>query len=185
MSTGTMLKTAFDLLAMAANGGGRRYELVRGELQEMAPSGGTHGKIAFSIASIIAAHIRGKDLGEGFTAEAGFVTGRDPDSVRAPDVAFVSKERLPAGRVPDGFVDAAPDLAVEVMSPSDTAAAIQAKIEEYFAAGSRLVWVVYPDSRSVTVYRSLHDIEVLHEGDELDARPVFDDFRVSVDELFG
>ena len=145
MSTGTIPKTAEDLLAMAANGDGRRYELVRGELQEMVPSGGTHGKIAFSIASIIAAHIRGRDIGEGFTAEAGFVTGRDPDSVRAPDVAFVSKERLPPSGVPQGFVEAAPDLAVEVVSPSDSAAAVQAKIEEYFAAGCRLAWVVYPD----------------------------------------
>ena len=99
-----MLKTAEDLLAMTAADDGRRYELVRGELREMAPTGGTHGKIAFSIASIIAAHIRGKDLGEGFTAEAGFITGRNPDSVRAPDVAFVSKERLPKSGVPEGFV---------------------------------------------------------------------------------
>ena len=185
MSTGTMLTTAADLLAMAASDDGQRYELVKGDLREMAPAGGTHGKIAFSIASIIAAHIRGKDLGEGFTAEAGFVTGRNPDSVRAPDVAFVSKERLPEGRVPEGFVEAAPDLAVEVVSPRDTAAAIQAKIEEYFAAGSRLVWVVHPASRSVTVYRSLHDVEVLLEGAILDGRPVFEGFRVNVDELFG
>jgi Uma2 family endonuclease len=185
MSTGTLLKTAEDLLTMTAADDGRRYELVKGELREMAPTGGTHGKIAFSIASIIAAHIRGKDLGEGFTAEAGFITRRNPDSVRAPDVAFVSKERLPKSGVPEGFVETSPDLAVEVVSPSDTATAIQSKVEEYFAAGTRLVWAVYPDSRSVAVYRSLHDIEVLHEGDELDARPVFEDFGVSVDELFG
>ena len=184
MSTETKLMTAEDLLLRPPADDGRRYELVRGELQEMAPTGGSHGKVAFTIASIIATHIRGKDIGEGFTAEAGFVIGRNPDSVRAPDVAFVSKERLGGGRVPDGFVEVAPDLAVEVVSPSDTAAAMNAKVEEYFNAGTRLVWVVYPATRSVMVYRSLREIEVLHEGAELDGRPVFNDFGSPVGDLF-
>ncbi|MCH8311162.1 MAG: Uma2 family endonuclease [Chloroflexi bacterium] len=77
-----------------------------------------------------------------------------------------------------------PDLAVEVVSPSDTAAEVNAKVEEYLKAGTRLVWVVYPDSRSVMVYRSLREVELLREGDELDGRPVFEDFHVLVDELF-
>ena len=185
MTAETELMTADDLFLMPQSEGGRRYELVGGELLEMALAGGFHGQVAFTIASIIAAHIRGKDLGKGFTAEAGFVTGRDPDSVRAPDAAFVSKQRLPGGQVPRGFVEVAPDLAVEVVSPSDTATAVQAKVEEYFAAGTLLVWVVYPDSRSVPVHRSLREVEALHEGNELDGRAVFDDFGVLVDELFG
>ena len=141
--------------------------------------------MAFTIASIIGAYIRGKDLGVGFTAETGFVTGRAPDSVRAPDVAFVSKERLAGGRAPDGFVQTAPDLAVEVVSPNDSAAAIDAKVKEYFVAGARLVWVVYPGTKSVTAHRSPDETETLHEGAVLDGEPVFEDFQVPVSELFG
>ena len=183
--TGTKPVTAEDLFLMMHDDAGKRYELVRGELQEMPPAGGYHGNVAFTIASIIGEHIRGKDLGVGFTAETGFVTGRAPDSVRAPDVAFVSKERLAGGRAPDGFVQIAPDLAVEVVSPNDRAAAIEEKVREYFDAGTRLLWVVYPATRSVTVHRSPSDSTTLNEGDSLHGEPVFDDFRVQVSDLFG
>ena len=184
MITGTKPVTAEDLLLMINHDAGKRYELVRGEIQEMPPAGGHHGNVAFTIASIIGEHIRGKDLGAGFTAETGFVTGRAPDSVRAPDVAFVSKERLAGGRAPDGFVQSAPDLAVEVVSPSDSAAAIHEKVREYFDAGTRLVWVVYPGTRSVTVHRSPSDATTLNEGDSLHGEPVFEDFHVPVSDLF-
>lgn len=185
MMTGTKPITAEDLFLMMHDDTGKRYELVRGELQEMPPAGGYHGNVAFTIASIIGAHIRGKDLGEGFTAETGFITGREPDSVRAPDVAFVSKERLAGERAPDGFVQTAPDLAVEVVSPNDSAAAIHEKVGEYFDAGTRLVWVVYPGTRSVSVHRSSFESTTLNEGDSLDGEPVFEDFRVPVSDLFA
>ena len=175
--------TAEDLLLMKHDDAGKRYELVRGELQEMPPAGGYHGNVAFTIASIIGEYIRGKDLGVGFTAETGFVTGRAPDSVRAPDVAFVSNERL-GGRAPDGFVQTAPDLAVEVVSPNDTAVAVDGNVKEYFDAGTRLVWVVYPGTRSVSVHRSPGGVTTLTEGDSLHGEPVFEDFQVRVSELF-
>lgn len=184
MSTDTKLMTADDLFLMAPSDDGTRYELVRGELAEMAPAGDRHGSISFTIATILGSFARGKNLGEGYTADTGFVLSRDPDTVRAPDVAFVVKERVAPG-TRERFVPVAPDLAVEVVSPSDTAAQVNAKVEEYLTAGTRLVGVVYPDSRSVMVYRSLRDVEVLREGDELDGRPVFEDFHVPVDELFG
>ena len=183
--TGTKPITAEDLFLTMHDDSGKRYELVRGALQEMPPAGGYHGNVAFTIASIIGEHIRGKDLGVGFTAETGFVTGRAPDSVRAPDVAFVTKERLAGGRAPDGFVQIAPDLAVDVVSPSDGAAAIHEKVREYFDAGTRLVWVVYPGTRSVTVHRSPSDSTTLNEGDTLDGEPVFEEFQVPVSGLFG
>ena len=185
MITRTKPVTAEDLLLMTHDNAGKRYELVRGELREMPPAGGYHGTVAFTIASIIGAHIRGKDLGVGFTAETGFVTRRAPDSVRAPDVAFVSKERLGGGRAPDGFVQTAPDLAVEVVSPNDSAMAIDAKVKEYFSAGARLVWVVYPVTMSVTVHRSPGETTTLNDGDTLEGEPVFEDFHVQVSDLFG
>ena len=184
MSTELKLMTAENLFLMAPTNDGTRHELVSGELVETAPAGDRHGSISFAIATILGSHLRGKDLGKGYTADTGFILRRDPDTVRAPDVAFVVKDRVAQG-TRERFVPVAPDLAVEVVSPSDTAANVNAKVEEYLTAGTRLVWVVYPDSRSVMVYRSLREVEVFHEGDELDGRPVFEDFHVPVDELFG
>ena len=184
MSTETKLMTADDLFLMAPTDDGSRHELVRGEVVEMAPAGDRHGSISYNIGGVLANYTRGKDLGEGYTADTGFILSRDPDTVRAPDVAFVVKERVVPG-ARKKFVPVAPDLAVEVVSPGDSAAEVNAKVEEYLAAGTRLVWVVYPDSRSVMVYRSIRDVEVLRDGDELNCRPVFEDFHVRVDELFG
>ena len=118
-------------------------------------------------------------------AETGFIIERDPDTVRAPDAAFVSKERLPPGEAQAGFLEMAPDLAVEVISPSDTASYVQAKVEQWLAAGTRLVWVIYPDSRSVTVYHSTGEGEVLSTDDTLDGAPVFEDLSVPVQDLFA
>ena len=100
-------------------------------------------------------------------------------------MAFVSSERLGTSEAPSGFLERAPDLAVEVVSPSDSAAAVQSKVEDWLGAGTRLVWVVYPDTRSVTVYRSLNEAEVLSEPDALDGAPVLTDFAVPVSDLFG
>ena len=157
--------------------------LIDGELVETTLAGDRHGSISFTIAAILGSYARGKDLGEGYSADTGFILSRDPDTVRAPDVAFVVKERVSSG-IREKFVPVAPDLAVEVVSPNDTAVEVNAKVEDYLKAGTRLVWVVYPDSRSVMVYRSLREVELLREGDELDGRPVFEDFHVLVDELF-
>ena len=150
----------------------------------MPPAGGEHGSVSGAVAVIVGSHVRARKLGRSYTADTGFLIRHDPDTVRAPDYGFVSWDRLPQGTQDKGFVDLAPEFAVEVVSPSDTATEINAKVEEYLAAGTLLVWVVYPDSRSVMAYRSLREVEVLHTGDELDGRPVFEDFRIHVDELF-
>ena len=164
---------------------GKRTELVEGELVVMTPAGGRHGRIAHRAALFIGNHVLDSGLGEVFAAETGFLLQRDPDTVRAPDVAFVSSERLGTDEAPSGFLELAPDLAVEVVSPSDSASDVQSKVEDWLEAGTRLVWVVYPDTRSVTVYRSLHEAEVLSVPDALDGAPVLTDFAVSVSELFG
>jgi Uma2 family endonuclease len=184
MATKTKLMTAVELLVMPSSDDGTRYELVRGELIEMAPAGDQHGAIAFTIANILGTHTRGKDLGRGYTADTGFFLTHDPDTVRAPDVAFISKDRLPSDRPRKGFTEVAPDLAVEVISPSESATSINAKVEEYFVAGTRLVWVVYPDTKSVAVYRSIKEAVVLHVDDVLDGTPIFEDFHVKVSEFF-
>lgn len=185
MSAQRTLVTADELLDISVRLSvkGQRCELVRGELLKMAPAGARHGRIANTIAFIITDYVRQRDLGAVFAAETGFIIQRHPDTVRAPDVAFVSKERL-QGEVPPGYMGIVPDFVVEVVSPNDSASAVQAKVEDWMRAGTRLVWVVYPETRSVAVYRSLQDAQVLSSAETLGAAPIFDDFSVPVGDLF-
>lgn len=174
------LHTAEDLLRLSAQG---RYELVKGELIEMPPAGGRHGQVAMRIGIRLGAYVERQGLGEVFAAETGFYLAHRRDTVRAPDAAFVSRGRLPAGPAPEGYIDLTPDLAVEVVSPSDTASAIQAKVEDWLRAGTRLVWVVYPETRSVAVYGSLADVRILREGESLDGGEVVPGFSCPLAEI--
>ena len=99
----------------------QRMELVKGKVYELAPAGGRHGSVAMRIANRLANYVNERHLGEVFAAETGFILRRDPDTVRAPDAAFVAAGRLPAGDLPAGYPELAPDLVVEVRSPSDRA----------------------------------------------------------------
>ena len=181
----TVTAEALPVLSSRLSSEGKRAELVQGELIVMAPAGGRHGRIAHRAGLFVGNHVLERGLGEVFAAETGFVLRRDPDTVRAPDVAFVSGERLRTGEAPAGFLEMAPDLSVEVVSPNDSASDVQSKVEDWLAAGTRLVWVVYPDTRSVTAYRSLHEAEVLSEPDTLEASPVLPDFALPVRDLFA
>ena len=154
--TGTRM-TAEELLRLPENG--KRYELVGGELREMVPAGARHGDVAMTLGILLGQHVRAERLGRVLAAETGFRISRDPDTVRAPDVSFVSRERVPPGGPPDGYWELAPDLAVEVVSPNDTAAEVQSKAQMWLESGVRLVWVVYPDTRSVVVHKSLKVFE--------------------------
>ena len=117
--------------------------------------------------------------------EGGFTVRRQPDKVFAPDLHFVSKDRLAKEGITEKFADYPPDLAVEVLSPEDTASEILRKIEEYLAAGVALAWVVDPATRTVTVYRSLRDIQILSAKQELDGGEVLPGFRARVAEIFS
>ena len=102
----------------------------------MPPAGGAHGNVAMTIGMFIAAHVRERQLGRAFAAETGFVLARNPDTVRAPDASFVSYDRLAQGELPSGYIEMAPDLAVEVTSPSDSARDVQEKADAWLAAGT-------------------------------------------------
>jgi Uma2 family endonuclease len=182
MSTQTILISAEELLRLC--GDGKRCELVRGEVIEMAPVGGLHGDTANTIAFLLTSHVRENELGKIFAAETGFIISRDPDTVRAPDAAFVTKDRLPPGVVGSGFLEMVPDLVVEVVSPGDSASYVQEKAEMWLESGVRLVWVVYPVPQSVVVYHSQGEARVLHTGDVLDGTLVFEDFKVAVEDFF-
>ncbi len=174
--------TAEEFLLMPDDG--KRHELVEGELTELTPPPGwVHGKTQLNTGIVLREFVRPRRLGDVVT-ETGFVISTDPDTVRAPDVAFVSAGRLPKGEPPTGYLRLVPDIAVEVVSPSDTASEIRSRARMWLEAGCRLVWVVYPASRSVTVYRSMSDAVTLEADDVLDGAPVLDGFGVSVSDLF-
>ena len=181
------LVTAGELPALSArfSARGKRTELVGGGLVVMAPAGGRHGQVAHTLALFIGVHVRNRSLGRVFAAETGFVLRRDPDTVRAPDVAFVARGRLGVEETPAGFLELAPDLAVEVVSPGDSTAAIRDKVRDWLDAGTRLVWVVRPRTRSVDVHRPGRPAETLRDGDVLEGGSVLGDFAVPVRDLFA
>ena len=183
MSTRTRktLFTAEELLRLSR--GRSRYELVQGELFEMAPAGAKHGRSAVRANMLLGTYVQANQLGETFAAETGFILARNPDTVRAPDACFVSAERLPPGELPASFLDIAPDLVVEVLSPEDTAGEVQQKVSEWLAAGTRLVWVIDPRRRSATVYRPLGDPQYLSENDVLGGEDVIPGFTCQVRDL--
>ncbi len=124
-----------------------------------------------------------RKLGWVFGAEGGFQIGRDPDTVRAPDVAFVSAARMPA-TIPAGFFPGPPDLAVEVLSPHDRASEVLAKVSDWLEAGCPLVWVVDPENRSVTVYGQQKETHILHLPDVLNGGDVLPGLQVELAKIF-
>lgn len=176
------LMTADDLFQLADDG--YKYELVKGELIRMPPAGAEHGSIATNVGSLLKSHVKAHNLGVVCAADTGFLLSRDPDLVRAPDASFVARERIPPEGIPVGYWPFAPDLAVEVISPNDRFDDVLQKVAEYFAAGTRLVWVVHPKTRTVLVYRSLRDIRSLGTDDELSGEDVLPGFSCRVAELF-
>ena len=177
------LFTAEELICLPSDE--RRLELVKGKLYEMAPAGGRHGLIAGEIFGLLRNHVRSLGLGQVFAAETGFTLQRNPDTVRAPDAAFVAKDRMPQGETPDGYLALAPDLAIEVISPNDRPRAVREKVADWLNAGTRLVWVIYPASRTVTVHRPPSSVEELGGEDTLDGAEVIPGFSCVLGELFG
>jgi Uma2 family endonuclease len=188
MSTTTRLITADELLVMPRrdeHGNDCCLELIRGEVKRMSPGGGTHGKLCMKLGAVLLAFVESNDLGAVFGAETGFTVERDPDSVLGADAAFVTKERLQSVEDEDKFLPFAPDLAVEVLSKSNTVAEIDEKIALYFAAGSRQVWIVNPKRRTVAVYSSPFDVRIFGEQDTLEGGDVLPGFSYELSKLFS
>ena len=182
-TTATKLMTADELLMMPDDG--FRYELVKGELKRMSPTGDEHGRVTMELAYALYQYVKLSNLGKVYAAETGFKLESDPDTVRAPDIAFVSMERIQAtGRI-QGYRGGAPDLAVEVLSPGNTKREMADKVKDYFAAGARLVWIVNPKPKTVSVYRSPSDIIMLTEKDTLEGGEVVPGFKIPVAEIFA
>lgn len=182
MSATTQLVTAEDLFNMPDDG--FRYELVEGELRRMSPSGYSHGKIAARLTVILGYYVEEKELGDVCAAETGFTLATNPDTVRAPDVAFIRKERVREVSDTKSYGVGVPDLAVEVISPNDRVGKVEEKVNEWLEAGTPMVWIVSPKLRTVTVFRSRTDIKVLTENDTLDGEDVVPGFQYPVARLF-
>lgn len=149
----------------------------------MSPAGHNHGNIASNILLFIAIFVREHKLGKTYAAETGFVLARNPDTVRAPDAAFVREERL-ADQPKTGFFEGAPDLAVEVISPSETVDDVENKVIDYLEAGTTAVWLIYPRTQTLTIYRSLTNVEILTIADTLTGGDLLPGFSVSLKEIF-
>jgi Uma2 family endonuclease len=182
MST-TTYTTADELLALPM-GMGKRYELVAGELRVMSPAGWRHGGVVGVLQTLLGTHIYKNGLGQVFGAETGFLLRRDPDTVRAPDFAFIAKAHLPATDPVEAYWPGAPDLAVEVLSPSDTAGEVAEKVEEWLACGCAAVWVVDPKLRTITIYLSMTDVRIVSGQEELVGDPVVPGFTCAVADVF-
>lgn len=179
----TQLMTAEELLAMPDDG--FRYKLVKGELIRMPPAGYEHGVRTVKLTTPLDNHVSARKLGVICAAETGFLLSQNPDTVRAPDIAFISRERIEKTGTVKSYWVGAPDLAVEVLSPGDTVREVEEKVAEWLEAGARMVWVVSPKLHTVTVYRSLTDIVVLTEKDTLDGGDVVPDFQIRVGDIFA
>ncbi len=164
-------------------GGERPCELIDGVVHEMTPAGYDHGWIAGNLHVLIGQHAMAKKLGRVCAAETGFLLARDPDTVRAPDVSFVRAERSQAAE--PGYFRGAPDLAVEVVSPHDRVQDINDKVRAWLDAGTRLVWVIWPSTRSVSVHRSATTVETLAQTATLDGDQVLPGFSCRVGEIFA
>ena len=183
MATTSQPFTAEELFRMPDDG--FRYELVKGELKIMTPAGSKHGMIVINLTLPIAAYVKANQLGIVLGAETGFRLATDPDTVRAPDIAFVAKDRIPPTGVPETFWTGPPDLAVEVLSPGDTLYDVEEKVVDWLSAGTRMVWLVNPKQHTIHVYRPQVATVTLNEKDQLEGQDVLPGFRCLVAEIFG
>jgi Uma2 family endonuclease len=162
----------------------KRFELVGGRLRVREPVGGAHGRLAVRLAALLHAHVVRHGLGT-VMVEAGYVLRRRPDTVRGPDVSFLSAARVAQADIPDRFINGTPDLAVEILSPEDRTGSLEEKLMDYFDAGVRLVWVADPRRRRIEVIHPDRRSMLLTASDALEGEDVVPGFRCPVAEVLG
>lgn len=161
-----------------------RYELVKGELRQMPPAGSEHGASIMNLGAPLKFFVDEHNLGIVFAAETGFLLEENPDLVRAPDVSFVKRERIPESGIPKGYWKGAPDLAVEVVSPNDKLYEVDEKVDDFLAAGTQVVCIVYPKRRTVTIHRPNREPQILNVNDTLDLNEVVRGFKFPISKIF-
>ncbi|HLY24954.1 MAG TPA: Uma2 family endonuclease [Aggregatilineales bacterium] len=181
MVTRDRLYSADDLWDISHANDEQRYELDEGELIEMSPVGDIHGVLVTWLAYLFLVFVDPNQLGR-VTTETGYILFQDRNTVRAPDIAFVAKANVKP--LTGKYYPMAPDLAVEVVSPTDSADQLRRKVRQYLRAGTRLVWVVYPGERSVDVFRPGRRSESYEEGDILEGEDVLPGWTLAVKDIF-
>jgi Uma2 family endonuclease len=181
MSSVSNITTAEQLLAAGDIG---PCELVGGELMMMSPAGSRHGRVAMRVGSAIESHANEHQLGAVFAAETGFIIERNPDTVLAPDVAFVERDRIHL-MPEEGYFPGPPDLAVEVLSPNDKAGEVLAKVRRWLDAGCRAVWIADPKERTIMVHRKDQPLGTWTEGETLTDEALLPDFELDVAKVFA
>ena len=164
-------------------GDGKHTELVRGEVVKSMPPGGLHGQIAGTVGMLLRFWIK-QGAGGCAAVGAGCILGQNPDTVRGPDISYVRADRIPPDGVPEAFWQGAPDLAVEVVSPSDTPKEILERVSDFLTAGTPLVWVIYPRRGEVVVYTADGLARTYSGDDVLEQAEVLPGFSCRVSELF-
>jgi Uma2 family endonuclease len=178
----TKLATADDLAALPDDGV-HRFELIRGEIREVPPAGGDHGRIAGRTLKPLVA-LQDAGIGELLVADTGYFLEYEPDTVLAPDAAFMLREDLPPLGVEKGFVRSIPALVIEVVSPSESMREVLEKVDIYRRAGVRLIWVAFPKSKTVLVDGAGRERQTLGIGDVLDGGDVLPGLRLAVADIF-
>ena len=178
----TKLMTADELFRL---GDTVRGELIRGVLYETMSAGEEHGGIVGRLFYYLNALVMPGQLGRVVGSDAGFLLERDPDTVREPDLAFTSAERRPLDVWNKSYAEVVPDLVVEVRSPTDSRRAVHEKAQMWLSHGVRLVWAVYPDTRTIDVHRPDAPVVTLTEADTLDGGDVLPGFTCAVSAVFG
>ena len=184
VATATKLLTAEEFYELPDPLDGSKQELVRGEVVTMPPPTFEHGEVQVNVAGHIWVFLKSNKIGRVVTG-SGTVTDRKPDTVRGPDVSYYSKERVPLDVRIVKYADVPPDLCVEIISPSNTRNQMRAKIKEYFFSGVRMVWVVEPEDRSVTILLAPDEGRTIYENGTLDGGEVLPGFSCKVSDLFA
>ena len=177
------LLTAEEFAALPL--GEMRYELVRGEIVTMPPAFGSHGKPAMRLGAYLTTFVLAHKLGETYAAETDFLTARNPDTVRAPDVAFIQASRLTPETDANAWIPVMPDLVAEVVSSGDRPSEIAEKVRMWLDTGARLVWVAFPGTRTIEVHRPSQPVRTLRDGETLPGEDVVPGCAVAVTDVFG
>jgi Uma2 family endonuclease len=177
MSSATKSMTAEELLELPR--GRFCYELIEGELKQIAPAGHDHGRIIMEMTVPLGQYVKNAKLGKVYAAETGFKIKSNPDTVIAPDITFISQERVEAVGRAKGYWEGSPDLAVEVISPNDIVSEVEEKVQ------ARQVWIISPKLRTITIYRSFSDVTTLTERDILDGGQAMPGFNIPVIDIFA
>jgi Uma2 family endonuclease len=183
MATTEKLLTAEEFEQLPDDG--KRYELIDGELREMAPTAYWHGEVEINLGTLLNVHVRSHGLGRVSCGEILHIVRRSPDRVRAADIAFIHQERVPPLEARQHIMEVIPDLVVEILSKSDTIEEISGKIDDWLGAGVQMVWIIDPFRRTVTIYQPGRDPTLLGEHGILEGDPVVQGFRCPVAEIFA